>query len=183
MDRPSDKVRVLEGSANAAGLRFAVLVSRFNSHVTEPLLDGAVATLLRSGAAPEDVTVMRVPGAWELPGAAARALATGRFDAVVALGCLIKGETIHFDIIAAEAAKGLAALEREHGVPVAFGVLTTNTLEQAIDRAGAKLGNKGAEAASAAVEQARLFEAIAGGGGSAAAKKGAARKKSGRARK
>jgi len=161
MDRPSARVTVLEGAADATGLRFAVVVSRFNSHVTEPLLDGAVDALLRAGATANDVVVLRVPGSWELCGAAARAIDTGRFDAVIALGCLIKGDTIHFDLIAAQTAGGLASLERERGVPVAFGVLTTDTLEQAIDRAGAKLGNKGAEAAHAAVEQARLYQALA----------------------
>lgn len=160
MDRPRDRVTVLEGASDAKGLRFAVVVSRFNSHVTEPLLDGAVDTLLRAGADPEDVTVLRVPGSWELPGASARAVETGRFDAVVALGCLIRGDTIHFDLIAAETAKGLATIERDAGIPVGFGVLTTDTLEQAIDRAGAKLGNKGAEAAAAAVEQARLYQSL-----------------------
>jgi 6,7-dimethyl-8-ribityllumazine synthase len=161
MLRPSSRVRVVEGSLDAAGLRFAVLVARFNSIVTEPLLDGAVDALLRSGASEDDVVVFRTPGSYELPLLADQVLATGKFDALVALGCLIRGDTIHFDLIAAEAAKGLAAAGQRHQRPVGFGVLTTDTLEQAIHRAGAKAGNKGAEAAMVAVEQARLYAAVA----------------------
>lgn len=152
---------MVEGSLDAAGLRFAVLVARFNAIITEPLLDGAVDALLRSGASEADVVVFRTSGSYELPMLADRVLATGKFDAVIALGCLIRGDTIHFDLIAAEAAKGLAAAGVRHAKPVAFGVLTTDTLEQAINRAGAKAGNKGAEAAMAAVEQARLYKALA----------------------
>ncbi len=152
---------MVEGSLDAAGLRFAVLVARFNAIVTEPLLDGAVDALLRSGASETDVVVFRTAGSYELPMLADRVLATGKFDAVIALGCLIRGDTIHFDLIAAEAAKGLSAAGQRHQKPVAFGVLTTDTLEQAINRAGAKAGNKGAEAAMAAVEQARLYAAVA----------------------
>ncbi len=161
MSRGIDSVRVLEGSLDAAGLRFAVLVARFNALVTEPLLEGAVDTLLRSGATPEDVVVLRTPGAYELPMLASKVLESASFDAVIALGCLIRGDTIHFDLIASECAKGLADVGRKHGKPVAFGVLTTDSLEQAMHRSGAKLGNKGAEAAAAAVEQARLYRALA----------------------
>lgn len=153
-------VRVVEGTLDATGLRFAVLVARFNAIVTEPLLDGAVDALLRSGAATTDVVVYRTAGSYELAMLADKVLATKRFDAVIALGCLIRGDTIHFDLIAAEAAKGLAAAGIRYGKPVAFGVLTTETLEQAINRAGAKAGNKGAEAAMAAIEQARLYSSI-----------------------
>jgi 6,7-dimethyl-8-ribityllumazine synthase len=158
---PSSRVRVIEGSLDAAGLRFAVLVARFNALITEPLLEGAVDALLRSGASESDVVVFRAPGSYELPMLADRVLATGKFDALIALGCLIRGDTIHFDLIAGEAAKGLSAVGQRHHKPVAFGVLTTDTLEQAMHRAGAKAGNKGAEAAMAAVEQARLYRAIA----------------------
>ena len=161
MQGPLSSVRVVEGSLDATGLRFAVLVARFNAIVTEPLMTGAVDALLRSGAAPTDVVVFRSAGSFELPQLADTVLSTGRFDAVVALGCLIRGDTIHFDLIAAETAKGLAASALRHRKPVAFGVLTTETLEQAINRAGAKAGNKGAEAAMAAIEQARLLAAIA----------------------
>ncbi|EDM78294.1 6,7-dimethyl-8-ribityllumazine synthase [Plesiocystis pacifica SIR-1] len=162
MERPTASVNVLEGSLDASGLRFAVLVARFNAIITEPLADGAVDALVRSGAAAEDIVVLRTPGAYELPMLADKVLRTGRFDAVVALGCLIRGDTIHFDLIAAEAAKGLSAVGIAHNRPVTFGVLTTDTLEQAINRAGAKAGNKGAEAAMAAVEQVRLYKAIDG---------------------
>lgn len=160
MQGPSSKLRVVEGTLDASGLRFAVIVARFNAIVTEPLLDGAVDALLRSGASPSDVVVYRTPGSYELPMVADKVLATGRYDALVALGCLIRGDTIHFDLIAGEAAKGLAAAGIRYKKPVAFGVLTTDTLEQAINRAGAKSGNKGAEAALVAVEQARLYSSI-----------------------
>ena len=160
MRSPSSKVQVVEGSLDAAGLRFAVLVARFNAIVTEPLLEGAVDALLRSGARTGDVTVFRTPGSYELPTLADKALGTGKFDAAIALGCLIRGDTIHFDLIASQAARGLIAASQRHRRPVAFGVLTTDTLEQAINRAGAKAGNKGAEAAMVAVEQARLYAAI-----------------------
>lgn len=160
MQGASSKVQVVEGSLDATGLRFAVLVARFNAIVTEPLLDGAVDALLRSGAKPNDVVVFRTPGSYELPMLADKVLATGRFDGLIALGCLIRGDTIHFDLIAAQAAKGLASAGQRHRKPVAFGVLTTDTLEQAINRAGAKAGNKGAEAATTAIEQARLYAAI-----------------------
>lgn len=160
MQGASFKVRVVEGSLDAGGLRFAVLVARFNALVTEPLLEGAVDALLRAGARPEDVVVFRTPGSFELPMLAEEVLSTGSFDAVLALGCLIRGDTIHFDLIAAEAAKGLSAASVRHRTPVTFGVLTTDTLEQAFDRAGAKAGNKGIEAAMAAIEQARLYAAV-----------------------
>lgn len=156
-----DAVRVVQGGLTGAGLRFAVLVSRFNHFITEPLLEGAVDTLLRCGTSPSDITVVRVPGAWELPQTAAKVLQTIAPDAVIALGCLMRGDTIHFDLIAAEAAKGLGALGLRGDVPVIFGVLTTDSLEQSVHRAGAKFGNKGAEAAQAAIEQANLYRALA----------------------
>jgi 6,7-dimethyl-8-ribityllumazine synthase len=155
-------VRVVEGKLDAKGLRIAIVVSRFNAFVTERLLDGAVSTLIRMGAEPHDVTVVWVPGAWEIPQAAARVLDRKEHDALVALGCLMRGDTIHFDLIAGEVAKGLGALGREGSVPVIFGVLTTDSLEQSVHRAGAKYGNKGAEAAQAAVEQATLQRQLAG---------------------
>ncbi|MFV8756177.1 6,7-dimethyl-8-ribityllumazine synthase [Nannocystaceae bacterium ST9] len=161
MSSATSKVRVVEGSLDGKGLRFAVVVARFNAVITENLLEGALDTLLRGGASPDDVVVFRTPGSYELPMVADRVLATGRFDAVIALGCLIRGDTIHFDLIAGEAAKGLAAVGIAHGKPVVFGVLTTDDLEQAFHRAGAKAGNKGSEAASTAIEQARLYRAIA----------------------
>lgn len=160
MPDPLDGVRVIEGDLDAKGARFAILVSRFNSFITDRLLAGAVDTLRRLGASPGDITVIKVPGAWELPQTAARVLETESYDAVLALGCLMKGDTIHFDLIASEAAKGLSGLGQRSKIPVLFGVLTTNDLEQAVHRAGAKYGNKGAEVAQAAVEQVRVYAAL-----------------------
>jgi 6,7-dimethyl-8-ribityllumazine synthase len=156
-------VRVVEGELDATGLRVAIVVSRFNSFITERLLDGAVGSLIRLGAHPQDVTVVWVPGAWEIPQAAACLLDHSEHDALIGLGCLMRGDTIHFDLIASEVAKGLATLGREGRVPVIFGVLTTDTLDQSVHRAGAKYGNKGAEAAQAAVEQATLHRRLRGG--------------------
>ncbi|MCX7894868.1 MAG: 6,7-dimethyl-8-ribityllumazine synthase [Thermoanaerobaculum sp.] len=150
-------VRTLEGHLNAGGLRFALLLSRFNSLVGERLLEGALDCLLRHGAREEDLTVVRVPGAWELPLAAARLARTRQFHAVIALGVLIRGETPHFDVIAAECAKGLAQAALEQQLPISFGVLTCDTMDQALERAGGKAGNKGWDAALAAVEMAQLW--------------------------
>ena len=161
MAGPLDGVRTLQGGLDARGARFGIVVSRFNAFITERLLEGAVDTLTRLGAAASDITVARVPGSWELAPTAARMLETGTYDALIALGCLMRGDTIHFDLIASEAAKGLAGLGQRTGVPVIFGVLTTDTLEQAVHRAGAKYGNKGAEAAQAAVEQVDLYRQLA----------------------
>ena len=156
-----DGVRMVEGDLDAKGLRFAIVVSRFNAFVTERLLEGAVDVLRRSGVKAEDIAVYRTPGSYELPMVASRVAERGGVDAILALGCLIRGDTIHFDLIAAEAAKGLAQVGMSSNVPVVFGVLTTDTLEQSVNRAGAKQGNKGGEAAFAAIEQARLYAAIA----------------------
>lgn len=153
--------RVLEGDLDAKGLKVALVVSRFNAHVTERLLQGAQDCLARHGAAPADVLVVRVPGAWEIPVVAKRLAASGEHHAIVGLGALIRGETPHFDLLAAEVAKGLAQVGMESGIPVIFGVLTTETVEQAIDRAGAKLGNKGWDAALSAIEMARLLRRMA----------------------
>jgi len=152
-------VHVVEGDLDATGLRVALVVSRFNAFITEPLLEGALDVLLRHGARADDLTIVRVPGAWEIPQAAARIVELARHDAIVALGCLMRGDTIHFDLIAGECAKGLMALGLR-GPAVAFGVLTTDGLEQSVHRAGAKHGNKGAEAALAAIEQARLHQRL-----------------------
>jgi 6,7-dimethyl-8-ribityllumazine synthase len=152
--------RVFEGQLSAAGLRFAVIVSRFNSFITERLLDGATDALTRTGADPGQIDVIKVPGSWEVPMIAAEIARQHRYDAVICLGAVIRGETPHFDYVAAEAAKGVAHASFETGVPVAFGVLTTNTLEQAIDRAGAKGGNKGFDAAMSAVEMANLLRSL-----------------------
>lgn len=152
-------VRILEGQLNASGLRFGVVVSRFNSAVAERLVEGALDCLLRHGAKQEDITVVKVPGAWELPMAADRLASGGQVHAVIALGTLIRGETPHFDVIAAECAKGLAQVGLERKLPVAFGVLTCDTMDQALDRAGGKAGNKGWDAALAAIEMAQLWRA------------------------
>lgn len=157
-------VRTIEGGLDARGARFAIVVSRFNAFITERLLEAAVDTLVRLGAKPQDVTVVRVPGAWELPATAARIVDGGGHDALIALGCLMRGDTIHFDLIAGQVARGLAGLAERAPVPVIFGVLTTDDLEQSVHRAGAKYGNKGAEAAQAAVEQVQVYRALSGGG-------------------
>ena len=154
--------KTIEGDLNARGLKFAILVSRFNSFVTERLLGGALDALSRSGCDLADVDVVRVPGSWELPVAAAEIARQKRHDALIALGTVIRGETPHFDYVAAEAAKGLGQVQMQSGMPIAFGVLTTNTLEQAVDRAGAKSGNKGFDAAMTAIEMANLMRKLRG---------------------
>src|SRR5271157_1572174 len=146
--------RVFEGQLSAGGLRFAIVVSRFNSFITERLLGGAMDALTRTGANLDLVDVIKVPGSWAIPLVVAEVARQHRYDAVIC------GETPHFDYVAAEAAKGVAHVAVETGVPVAFGVLTTNTLEQAIDRAGAKVGNKGFDAAMTAIETANLLRAL-----------------------
>jgi 6,7-dimethyl-8-ribityllumazine synthase len=152
--------KVFEGQLSAVGLRFAIVVSRFNSFLTERLLSGAQDALARTGADPEMVDTVKVPGSWEVPMVAGELARQHRYDAVICLSAVIRGETPHFDYVSAEAAKGIAHVAMETGVPVAFGVLTTNTLEQAIDRAGAKGGNKGFDAAMTAVEMANLMRTL-----------------------
>jgi 6,7-dimethyl-8-ribityllumazine synthase len=152
--------RVFEGQLSAQGLRFAVVVSRFNSFITERLLAGAMDALRRTGAADDAIDVVKVPGSWEVPLVASEIARQHRYDAVICLSAVIRGETPHFDYVAAEAAKGVAHAAMDTGVPVAFGVLTTNTLEQAIDRAGAKGGNKGFDAAMTAIEMASLMRTL-----------------------
>jgi 6,7-dimethyl-8-ribityllumazine synthase len=152
--------RVWEGQLSSVGLRFVIIVSRFNSFITDRLLAGAMDALTRTGAAEEQVEIIKVPGSWEIPLVAAEVARAHRCDAVVCLSALIRGDTPHFDYIAAEAAKGIAHASLETGVPVSFGVLTTNTLEQAIDRAGTKGGNKGFDAAMSAIEMANLLRTM-----------------------
>jgi 6,7-dimethyl-8-ribityllumazine synthase len=152
--------KVFEGQLTATGLRFAIVVSRFNSFITERLLAGAMDALARSGGSPDLIDIIKVPGSWEVPLAAGEVARQKRYDAVICLSAVIRGETPHFDYVAAEAAKGIAHVAAETGVPVAFGVLTTNTLEQAIDRAGAKGGNKGFDAAMTAIEMANLMRTL-----------------------
>ncbi|MCS6969974.1 MAG: 6,7-dimethyl-8-ribityllumazine synthase [Planctomycetota bacterium] len=144
--------RIIEGAVSGSGVRLAIAASRFNSHVVESLLAGALDALQRHHADPQAITIVRVPGAWELPLVVRRLAMSKAYDAIIALGCLIRGETPHFDFIANENAKGLAQAMLESGVPVSNGVLTCDTMEQALARAGLKGGNKGADAALAALE-------------------------------
>jgi 6,7-dimethyl-8-ribityllumazine synthase len=146
-----------EGKLSAEGKKVAIVVSRFNSFITEKLVEGATDCLLRHGGADEDITLARVPGSWEIPLVAKRAVESGRYDAVICLGAVIRGDTPHFDYVAAEVSKGIAAISLESGVPVSFGVLTTDTVDQAIDRAGTKAGNKGFDAAQGALEMVNLL--------------------------
>jgi 6,7-dimethyl-8-ribityllumazine synthase len=149
-----------DGDLDGSGRRFAIVVSRFNSLVTRQLLGGARDCLLRHGVEDDAIDVFHVPGAWEIPQAAQRVLKSGGHDALVALGCVIRGATPHFDYVAGEAARGLGAIAREARVPVVFGVLTTDTVEQALERAGTKAGNKGWDAALSALELVNLFGRI-----------------------
>ena len=151
---------VKQGELNAAGKKFAIVVSRFNEFITSKLLDGALDCLTRHGAAGDDIDVLWVPGSFEIPMVARRAASAGKYDAVVCLGAVIRGQTPHFDYVAAEVSKGVAHVALESGMPTTFGVLTTDTLEQAIERAGTKAGNKGADAAQAAIELADLLAKI-----------------------
>jgi 6,7-dimethyl-8-ribityllumazine synthase len=152
--------QIIEGRLQAQGLKVGILVSRFNSFIGERLVEGAVDALLRHGAVETDLVVVRVPGAFELPPAARKLAATGRYDALVCVGAVIRGSTPHFDYVSAEVSKGIAAVSMEAGIPVTFGVLTTDTLEQAIERAGSKAGNKGFDAAVAAIEMANLYKVL-----------------------
>ena len=165
------KTAGIEGSLDAEGKRFAIVVSRFNSFITERLLDGAFLALRQAGASESDIAVVRVPGAFEIPSASRQLAESGKYDAIVCIGCLLRGDTLHYDVIANEAARGIGQSAQETGVPHAFGVLTCDTLEQAIDRAGLKAGNKGYEAGLAAVEMASLHNKIAEPTGSVAAGK------------
>jgi 6,7-dimethyl-8-ribityllumazine synthase len=165
----------LEGSLNASGKAFALVVSRFNSFITERLLAGTIDGLVRCGVRlHKDIKIVRVPGAFEIPSAARSLAETKKYDAIVCLGCLLRGDTAHYDVIVNEVARGIGQSAQETGVPHAFGVLTCETLEQAIDRAGLKMGNKGFEAALAAVEMANLKAVV--GGRSSVVSKGQKRK-------
>jgi len=152
--------KILEGKLNAEGMRFAVVVSRFNDFFTERLLGGALDALTRNGAADNDVSVFKVPGGWELPLAAKKLAQSGKYDGVICLGAIIRGATPHFDYVAAETSKGIAQASLETGTVIAYGVITTDTLEQAIERAGSKAGNKGWQAAISAIEMVDLLRQI-----------------------
>jgi 6,7-dimethyl-8-ribityllumazine synthase len=153
-------MRNVEGKLVATGLKFALVVSRFNAFITERLLEGALDCLRRQGVSEESLTVVRVPGAWEIPLVARRLVQARTFDAVICLGAVIRGSTPHFDYVAAEVSKGIAQVSLESGVPIAFGILTTDNLEQAIERAGSKAGNKGFAAAEAAIEMVNLLKEL-----------------------
>ncbi|MEW6387829.1 MAG: 6,7-dimethyl-8-ribityllumazine synthase [Thermodesulfobacteriota bacterium] len=155
-------MRTVEGKLLGEGLKFALIVSRFNSFISERLLEGALDCLRRKGVGEEDLTVVRVPGSWEIPLVAKRLAQSRAHDAVICLGAVIRGGTPHFDYVAAEVSKGIAQVSLDTGVPVTFGVLTTDTLEQAIERAGSKGGNKGYAAAEAALEMVNLLKEMGG---------------------
>jgi 6,7-dimethyl-8-ribityllumazine synthase len=156
----SSKYRELQGGLTAGGLRFAIVVSRFNTFITERLLNGAIDALTRTGAKGKDIDVARVPGAIEIPLVAQHLAETGRYDAIVCLGAVIRGETPHFEYVCAESSRGVAQASLRAGIPMSFGILTVENLEQAVDRAGLKSGNKGFEAAMSAVEMANLIRTI-----------------------
>lgn len=156
----ADSTTVITGDLVVRGHKYAVVVSRFNEFISSRLLDAALDTLQRHGCQPGNITVIWVPGAWELPLVAKRVAASERFDGVICLGCVIRGDTPHFDYVAGESAKGIAMASLETNVPIAFGVLTTNTLDEAVNRAGAKAGNKGADAAITAIEMVNLLARI-----------------------
>ncbi|HEX9778918.1 MAG TPA: 6,7-dimethyl-8-ribityllumazine synthase [Geopsychrobacteraceae bacterium] len=151
---------IIEGQLDAKGFKFGIIVSRFNSFICERLLEGAVDTLVRHGAADTQLTVVRVPGAFEIPLVAKKLAESGKYDAVICLGAVIRGGTPHFEYVSSEVTKGIAAVSLESNIPISFGVLTTDTVEQAIERAGTKAGNKGAEAAMSAIEMVNLLGAI-----------------------
>ncbi len=153
-------MRTVEGKLIGEGLKFALVVSRFNSFITERLLDGALDCLRRQGVADGDLVVARVPGAWEIPVVTKRLAQSKAYDGVICLGAVIRGSTPHFDYVAAEVSKGIAQVSLESGVPISFGILTTDTLEQAIERAGSKAGNKGVAAAEAAIEMVNLLKGL-----------------------
>jgi 6,7-dimethyl-8-ribityllumazine synthase len=153
----------IDGGLNASGLRFGIVVSRFNNFISERLLQGALDALQRSGAADKDVDVVHVPGAFELPLAAKKLAATKKYDALIAVGCVLRGETTHYDYVCSETARGLQLAQMDSGIPVMFCVLTCDTLEQAIDRAGLKGGNKGYESGIGAIEMAQLSKKLTAG--------------------
>ncbi len=150
--------KTLEGKLDAKGFKIAVIASRFNDFITSKLVEGALDCLARHGASPSDITLIRVPGSFEIPLAAQKAAGSGIYDAVICLGTLIRGQTPHFDFIASEATKGIAQASLKTGVPITFGIITAESLDQAVDRAGAKSGNKGFEAALGAIEMADLMK-------------------------
>ena len=152
--------QVYEGKLDASGMRVAIIVSRFNHFFTDKLLDGALDCLKRHGGSEADISVAYVPGAFEIPYVAAKMAGSGNYDAVVCLGAVVRGDTPHFDYIASESAKGIARIALEHGLPVVYGLVTADTLEQAIERSGTKAGNKGWDAAESAIEMVNLYRTL-----------------------
>jgi 6,7-dimethyl-8-ribityllumazine synthase len=153
-------MKVIEGELQAKGLKFGIVVSRFNDFITSKLLDGALDALLRSGAKEDDIEVVRVPGSFEIPMVARKLAKKGTYHAIICLGAVIRGSTPHFEYIAAEVSKGIASASMETGIPIAFGVITSDTIEQAVERAGTKSGNKGWDAAITAIEMAQLLKKL-----------------------
>jgi 6,7-dimethyl-8-ribityllumazine synthase len=152
--------RIIEGKLDAKGFKVGIVVSRFNSFICERLLEGATDTLVRHNADDDDIDVVRVPGAFEIPLVAKKLATSGRYDGVICLGAVIRGATPHFDYVCSEVTKGVASVSLDTDIPIAFGVITTDTIEQAIERAGSKAGNKGAEAAMVVIEMLNLFKAL-----------------------
>jgi 6,7-dimethyl-8-ribityllumazine synthase len=157
---PNEQAKMIEGELLARDLRFAFVAARFNDFVVEPLIRGALDALKRHGASEKQIEIVRVPGAFDIPIVARKLALSRRYDALIALGAVVRGQTPHFDYVAGECASGLARIALESGIPIAFGVLTTDTMEQAVDRAGGKAGNKGADAALAAIEMANLLRRL-----------------------
>ncbi len=157
---PNEQPKIIEGEMLARDLRFAFVAARFNDFVVEPLVRGALDALKRHGASEQQIDIVRVPGAFDIPIVARKLALSKRYDALITLGAVVRGQTPHFDYVAGECASGIARIALESGVPIAFGVLTTDTMEQAVDRAGGKAGNKGADAALAAIEMANLLRRL-----------------------
>ncbi len=151
---------IIEGKLQAEGKKFGIVVGRFNSFISDRLLEGALDALIRSGASENDIDVVKVPGAFEIPLLSKKMAQKGKYNAIICLGAVIRGATPHFDYVSAEATKGIATVSMQHGIPVVLGILTTDTIEQAIERAGTKAGNKGWESAVSAVEMANLIEIL-----------------------
>jgi 6,7-dimethyl-8-ribityllumazine synthase len=155
-----DIMNIIEGNLSAEGLKFGIVVGRFNSFITERLLEGAIDCILRHGGSKENIEIVKVPGSFEIPLTAKKLAKSGKYDAVICLGAVIRGSTPHFDYVANEVTKGIAQVSLETEVPISYGILTTDTIEQAVERAGTKMGNKGFDAAMVAIEMANILKSI-----------------------